>query len=81
LKPSTFTEQCIREIYEEKFNKTQNQTPNSFLTTNMLDESLIGKEPDPAEIENLIEAKKLDLERMNKNFEKKAKKEKEIYEK
>jgi hypothetical protein len=30
----------------------------------MLDESLIGKEPNPTEIEKLIETKKLDLERM-----------------
>lgn len=43
----------------------------------MLDESLIGKEPNPTEIEKLIEAKKLDLERMQKNFEKKEARRKE----
>jgi len=43
----------------------------------MLDESLIGKEPNPTEIEKLIETKKLDLERMQKNFEKKEARRKE----
>ena len=64
LNPSTFTEQCIREIYEEKFAKVPNKNASAFLTSNMLDETLIGVVPDPREVERLIELKKIDLERM-----------------
>ena len=42
------------------------------VTTNMLDTELIGKPPNPAEIERLIELKKLDLERLVRNIEKRG---------
>lgn len=77
VNPSTFTEQCIREIYEEKFAKVPNKNASSFLTTNMLDEALIGLRPDPKEIERLIELKKIDLARIEKNMEKKVQRAKE----
>ena len=43
----------------------------------MLDEALIGLRPDPKEIERLIELKKIDLARIEKNMEKKVQRAKE----
>ena len=43
----------------------------------MLNETLIGLRPDPREIERLIELKKIDLARMQKNMEKKVQRAKE----
>jgi len=85
--PKTFTEMCIKEIHEERYGKNKVVAPKSddevnlkYITTNMLDQELIGKAPDPAKIEKLIAAKKEDLKRLEANMIKKEKRAKEDYE-
>ena len=83
--PQTFTEMCVREVFEQKFmahpaDKPYDHQPQHdddfnprIIKTNMLDLAAIGVAPDPDELTQLIKIKKQQLDKMIENMQKKNK--------
>lgn len=71
VRPTTFREQVLRELWEEKNGK---QSSNSYVTTNMiggLSEESVGKLPEVSQLRDLIVAKRKDLVQLNEQMTRK----------